>query len=58
MSDRGGLEGIVEDGDKIRGKESDHASVAAESASPPGAISGIQAFDQIAFYEAEVFLGL
>jgi hypothetical protein len=48
------LEILGEKLDKIRREEADHAPVALETAHPPGAIAGIEAFNQVSFYEAKV----
>ena len=49
-----GLEVFGEQLDEVGGEEPDHAPVALQAAHPPRAIAGVEALDQVSFYEAEV----
>lgn len=52
------LETLIEDLYKVGRKQADHAFVAAQPAHPPGAITGVQALDEIALDEAKILLPL
>jgi hypothetical protein len=52
------LEVLGQQLDKVGGKQADHATVALESPHPPRAIAGVEAFDQVSLYEAQVAFGL
>lgn len=51
-------EGLIQDFDEVAGKNSNRSWVAAQSSRPPGTITSIERFNQVAFDEAQVFLGL
>ena len=52
------LKVLVQNLDKVRGKEPDHAAVSSQSAHPPRAVARIQTFNQVALDEAEILLAL
>lgn len=52
------LEVFREEFDEVGGEEADHAPVALQASHPPRAVAGVEAFDQVSFYEAEVAFGL
>lgn len=49
---------LIQQFDKVGWKEANRAPIALQAPHPPLAITGIQALDQIAFYETEVAFGL
>jgi hypothetical protein len=52
------MEGLVEDLDEVGRERSDHARVASQTASPPGAVACVEAFDKVALQESEITLSL
>lgn len=52
------LEVLGQQFDEVGGKQPDHAPVALQATHPPRSIAGVEAFDQVSFYEAEVAFGL
>jgi hypothetical protein len=52
------LEVLGQQLDEVGGKQPDHAPVALQSPHPPRAVAGVEAFDQVSLYEAQVAFGL
>lgn len=44
--------------DEVGGKQADHAPVSLQSSHPPRTVAGVEAFDEVSFYEAEIAFGL
>lgn len=40
--------------DEVGGKQADHAPISSQPARPPGAVAGVEAFDEVALDEAQV----
>lgn len=49
---------LAEQLDKVGGEQADHAPVALQPSHPPGTVARVEHFDQVAFYEPEIALGL